>query len=42
MINYIIPLIATMTPIWSYVLTIILALAFVATVPCIVRNIIRG
>lgn len=42
MINYIIPLVATMAPMWSYVLTILIALAFVATVPCIVRKIIRG
>ena len=41
MISYVIPLIACMSPLWDYVLTLIIALAFVATVPCIVRGIIR-
>ena len=40
MINYIIPLVAAMRPMWSYVLTHIIALAFVATVPCILRAMI--
>lgn len=41
MINYIIPLVACMSPMWSHVLTILIALAFVATVPCIIRQIVR-
>lgn len=40
MINYIVPLVATMRPMWGYVLTLILALAFVATVPVIVRKVV--
>lgn len=40
MINKIIPLVACMKPMWGYVLTIIIALAFVATVPCIIRKIV--
>lgn len=40
MINYIIPLLSCMTPMWSYVLIHIFALMFIATVPCILRAII--
>lgn len=40
MINNMIPLIAAMSPMWTYVLNYIIALAFVATVPCILRAII--
>lgn len=42
MIDYIIPLIATFAPMWEYCLNILLCLMFVATVPCIIRKIIRG
>lgn len=41
MIEYIIPLIACMSPMFDYVLTLIIALAFVATVPCIIRGIVK-
>lgn len=41
MIDKIIPLIACMSPMWEYVLYLILSLAFVATVPCIIRGIVK-
>lgn len=41
MINNIIPLVSSMAPMWNYVLTFVMALAFVATVPCIIRKIVR-
>lgn len=41
MIDYIIPLIACYAPMWEYVMFLVLALAFVATVPCIIRQIVR-
>lgn len=40
MIGYIIQLVGCMSPFWSYALTHILALAFVATVPCILRKLV--
>lgn len=40
MIDYIIPLVACMSPMWSYVLFILVALAFVATVPRIIREVV--
>lgn len=40
MIEYIIPLVACMKPIWSYILTEFIALCFIATVPVILREII--
>ena len=40
MMNYIIPLVACMKPIWSYVFNHLFALFFIATVPVIVREII--
>ncbi len=40
MFENIIPLIGAFLPIWDYYLVYILALAFVATVPCIIRAII--
>lgn len=42
MINYFIPLLATMSPMWDYALTSLMCLMFVATVPCILRYIIKG
>lgn len=42
MMNYIIPLLATMSPLWDYVLTTLMCMMFVATVPCILRYIIKG
>lgn len=40
MISFVIPLLATMKPLWSYVLPTLFGLFFVATVPCILRAII--
>lgn len=40
MINFIIPLLSSMTPMWNYVLIHIFALMFIATVPRILRAII--
>lgn len=40
MINYIIPLVSSFSPMWSYVLNLMISLFFVATVPCIVRGLI--
>lgn len=40
MIDYIIPLIACMRPMWNYVMTHYISLCFIATVPCILRAII--
>lgn len=40
MINYVVPLVATMSPMWGYVLTHILALVFLCTVPCIIRKVV--
>lgn len=40
MIEYIIPLIACMKPMWFYVLNHLIALFFIATVPVILREII--
>lgn len=40
MINFIIPLLAAMSPMWNYVLVHVFALMFIATVPCILRAII--
>lgn len=42
MINYIIPLITAFVPMWNYVLHLVFALCFVATVPCILRAIVRS
>ena len=41
MIDYVIPLVACMKPMWGYSLTVILALAFFVSVPCIIRRFIR-
>lgn len=41
MMNYIIGLVGSLSPMWSYVLTPIMCLAFVATVPCILREMCR-
>lgn len=41
MIQYIIPLIASFSPMWEYVLYHVFCLAFIATVPCIIREVIR-
>jgi len=41
MINYIIPLISKVLPIFGYVLNYVFALAFLATVPVIIRDIVR-
>lgn len=40
MINYIIPLVACMSPMWTYILNNYIALCFIATVPIILRAII--
>lgn len=42
LLNQIIQLIASMRPMWSYVLNFVFALAFVATVPCLIRDLFRG
>lgn len=42
MINNFIDLIACYTPMFDYVLDFVLMLFFVATVPCILRKIVRG
>lgn len=41
MINYIIDLLGCMSPMWDYALTDLMALAFVATVPCLIREVVR-
>lgn len=41
MIEYIIPLIVSWLPMWNYVFNILVALAFVATVPCVLREVCR-
>ncbi len=40
MIVNLIPLIASFSPFWEYVLNHIIALAFIATVPCIIRKVV--
>lgn len=42
MMFQIVPLIGTMSPMWSYVLNYVLCLCFIATVPCIIRKVVRG
>lgn len=42
LLNNILSLIASMRPIWSYALFYIIALAFIATVPSVIRQIVRG
>lgn len=42
MIENFVALIATFAPMWSYVLNHLMMLMFVATVPAILRRIIRG
>lgn len=37
---YLIDLVSTMKPIWNYVLTNMLALFFIVTCPCLIRQII--
>lgn len=41
MIDYVIVLIACMSPMWDYVLTLYIALLVVATVPVIIREVVR-
>lgn len=41
MLDYIIPLVVAWLPFWSYLIPI-LALSFVATVPCVIRGIFRS
>lgn len=41
MINYIIPLLSSFLPIWTNYLVILFALAFVCTVPKLIREIVR-
>lgn len=41
MINSIIGLVASFSPMWEYVLFHIMALMFVATVPCIIRKVVQ-
>lgn len=38
LLNHIISLVASMRPIWGYVLNYVFALAFLATVPSIIRS----
>lgn len=40
MIDFVIYLVACMSPVWDYALTLIVALMFLATVPCIIRGIV--
>lgn len=42
MIENFVALVATFAPMWNYVLYHLLFMMFIATVPCIVRKIIRG
>lgn len=42
MLFMIVPLIATMSPMWGFILNYIVCLCFVATVPCIIRKVVRG
>lgn len=41
MLYSIIELIAEFSPMWEYILTYFVALCFIATVPCIVREVVR-
>lgn len=41
MLRYIIPLIATTASLWTYALNFIFCLAFIATIPCLIRDILR-
>lgn len=41
MLYSIIELIAKFAPMWDYILTYFVALCFIATVPCIVREVVR-
>lgn len=40
MIGYIIALVGSVAPMWEFVLTHVLCLAVVATVPCIIRKVV--
>lgn len=40
MIDFVIPIISAWLPMWDYLLPVF-ALCFVATVPCIIRGVIR-
>lgn len=42
MLSNLIGLVHCMAPMWSYVLNYIFALAFVATVPVLIRDLFRG
>lgn len=41
MLDYIIPLVVAWLPMWEYLLPII-ALCFIATVPCVIRGVFRN
>lgn len=41
MLIHFIELISSFTPMWDYVLDYVLALGFVATAPCIIREVVR-
>lgn len=41
MLIHFIDLVSSFTPMWDYVMNYILALGFLATVPCIVREVVR-
>lgn len=41
MINNIVDLVASFSPMWEYVLFHVLVLMFVATVPCIIRKVVQ-
>lgn len=41
MLYLIVPLIATMEPMWSFILDYVICLGFIATVPCLIRKVVR-
>lgn len=41
MLSYVIPLIACMSPLWGYILNYVFVLGFIASVPCIIREVFR-
>lgn len=41
MMNYIVSLVGAFAPMWDYTLTALMCLMFVATVPAIIREVVR-
>lgn len=41
MLNGVFDLLVSFMPMWDYVLTYIMAIGFIATVPCIIREVVR-